>query len=47
MMLGSLKTVQLFGLLTALSIVAAMFGELIMFPLVLAWFDKEEKKIQV
>ncbi|WP_375419329.1 RND family transporter [uncultured Hymenobacter sp.] len=41
MLLGSLKTVQLFGLLTAISIVAALFGELIIFPLVLAWFDKE------
>lgn len=41
MLLGSLKTVQLFGLLTAISIVAAMFGELIIFPLVLAWFDGE------
>jgi predicted RND superfamily exporter protein len=41
MMLGSLKTVQLFGLLTAVSIVGAMFGELIIFPLVLARFDPE------
>jgi predicted RND superfamily exporter protein len=41
MMLGSLKTLQLFGLLTAVSIVGAMFGELIIFPLVLARFDKE------
>jgi predicted RND superfamily exporter protein len=41
MMLGSLKTVQLFGLLTAVSIVGAMFGELVIFPLVLARFDKE------
>jgi predicted RND superfamily exporter protein len=41
MMLGSLKTVQLFGLLTAVSIVGAMFGELVIFPLVLARFDRE------
>ena len=41
MTLGSLKTVQLFGLLTAISIVGAMFGELIIFPLLLARFDKE------
>ena len=41
MTLGSLKTVQLFGLLTAISIVGAMFGELIIFPLLLARFDRE------
>jgi predicted RND superfamily exporter protein len=41
MALGSLKTVQLFGLLTAVSIVGAMFGELIIFPLLLARFDPE------
>ena len=41
MLLGSLKTVQLFGLLTAISIVGAMFGELIIFPLVLVRFDPE------
>ncbi|MGI4762392.1 MAG: efflux RND transporter permease subunit [Janthinobacterium lividum] len=41
MALGSLKTVQLFGLLTAVSIVGAMFGELVIFPLLLAKFDPE------
>lgn len=41
MTLGSLQTVQLFGLLTAISIVGAMFGELIIFPLLLARFDRE------
>jgi predicted RND superfamily exporter protein len=41
MALGSLKTVQLFGLLTAVSIVGAMFGELVIFPLLLARFDPE------
>jgi predicted RND superfamily exporter protein len=39
MLLASLKTVQLFGLLTAISIVGALFGELIIFPLVLERFD--------
>jgi predicted RND superfamily exporter protein len=43
MMLGSLKTVQLFGLLTAIAVVGAMFGELLIFPLVLAWFDPEPR----
>ena len=43
MTLGSLKTVQLFGLLTAISIVGAMFGELIIFPLLLARFDPERQ----
>lgn len=41
MALGSLKTVQLFELLTAISILGAMFGELIIFPLLLAHFDPE------
>jgi predicted RND superfamily exporter protein len=39
--LGSLKTVQLFGLLTAVSIAAALFGEIVIFPLVLERFDRE------
>ncbi|GAB3839644.1 efflux RND transporter permease subunit [Hymenobacter jeollabukensis] len=39
--LGSLKTVQLFGVLTAASIAAALFGEIVIFPLVLARFDRE------
>ena len=45
MTLGSLKTVQLFGLLTAISIVGAMFGELIIFPLLLARFDAEPQSL--
>jgi predicted RND superfamily exporter protein len=40
MLLASLKTVQLFGLLTAISIVGALFGELIIFPIVLERFDR-------
>ncbi|MCC3160440.1 MMPL family transporter [Hymenobacter sp. 15J16-1T3B] len=39
--LGSLKTVQLFGVLTAVSVAAALFGEIVIFPLVLARFDRE------
>jgi uncharacterized protein len=38
---GALKTVQLFGLLTAVSVAAALFGEIIIFPLVLERFDRE------
>ncbi|GAA4354676.1 MMPL family transporter [Hymenobacter saemangeumensis] len=41
MMLGSLKTVQTFGALTAVAIAGALLGELIIFPIVLAWFDKD------
>ena len=40
MLLASLKTVQLFGLLTAISIAGALFGELIIFPIVLERFDR-------
>ncbi|GAB2967580.1 hypothetical protein GCM10027048_42900 [Hymenobacter coalescens] len=39
--LGSLKTVQLFGVLTAVSVAAALFGEIVIFPLVLERFDRE------
>jgi predicted RND superfamily exporter protein len=39
--LGSLKTVQLFGILTAVSVAAALFGEIIIFPIVLERFDRE------
>jgi predicted RND superfamily exporter protein len=46
MMLGSLKTVQLFGALTAVAIAGALFGELIIFPIVLAWFDREPNSIE-
>ncbi|RSK35396.1 efflux RND transporter permease subunit [Hymenobacter metallilatus] len=41
MTLGSLKTVQLFGLLTALAVAGAFYGELVIFPLVLKRFDPE------
>ncbi|MFD2784507.1 RND family transporter [Hymenobacter rubripertinctus] len=41
MLLASLKTVQLFGLLTAISIVGALFGELVIFPIVLERFDRK------
>ena len=41
MIFGSLVTVQLWGLLTAVSIVGALYGELIIFPLVLERFDRE------
>ena len=40
MVAGSLKTVQLWGLLTAIAIVGALYGELILFPLVLERFDR-------
>jgi predicted RND superfamily exporter protein len=39
MLLDCLKTVQLFGLLATITVVGAMFGELLVFRLVLAWFD--------
>jgi predicted RND superfamily exporter protein len=41
MMLASLQTVFLFGLLTSLSIAAALYGEVIIFPLLLERFDRE------
>ncbi|MBC7446641.1 MAG: MMPL family transporter [Hymenobacteraceae bacterium] len=41
MLLGELRTVQLFGALTAIALVAALFGELVIFPLVLARFDRK------
>lgn len=41
MIFGSLVTVRLWGLLTAVSIVGALYGELIIFPLVLERFDRE------
>ncbi len=40
MIAGSLQTVHLFGLLTVIALSAALFAELIIFPLVLARFDK-------
>ncbi|UYZ59480.1 efflux RND transporter permease subunit [Hymenobacter latericus] len=44
---GSLKTVELFGVLTAVSVAAALFGEIIIFPLVLERFDREPKRQKV
>ncbi|GAA3933256.1 efflux RND transporter permease subunit [Hymenobacter algoricola] len=41
MLLASLKTVELFGALTALAIIGALYGELVIFPLVLERFDRE------
>ncbi|WBO83295.1 efflux RND transporter permease subunit [Hymenobacter yonginensis] len=41
MTLGSLKTVQLFGLLTAIAVAGAFYGELVIFPLVLKKYDPE------
>ena len=41
MVFGSLKTVQLWGLLTAVALAGALYGELVIFPLVLERFDKE------
>jgi predicted RND superfamily exporter protein len=38
---GSLKTVQLFGLLTAIAVVGAFYGALVVFPLVLKKYDPE------
>ncbi|TGE06646.1 efflux RND transporter permease subunit [Hymenobacter fodinae] len=41
MLLASLQTVFLFGLLTSLSIAAALYGEVIIFPLLLERFDRD------
>lgn len=43
MIFGSLKTVALFGLLTAIAIAAALFSELIIFPILLERFDREKE----
>jgi predicted RND superfamily exporter protein len=43
MVFGSLKTVQFWGVLTSIAIVAALFGELVLFPLVLDRFDRKSK----
>lgn len=40
MVFGALKTVVYFGLLTAVAIIAALFAQLVIFPLVLARFDR-------
>lgn len=45
MIFGSLKTVQLFGLLTVIALIAALYAELIIFPLVLDKFDKKDYKL--
>lgn len=45
MIFGSLKTVQLFGLLTVIALIAALYAELIIFPLVLDRFDKKDYKV--
>ncbi|MBO0933776.1 efflux RND transporter permease subunit [Fibrella aquatilis] len=42
MVFGSLKTVQLWGLLTAIAIAGALYGELVIFPLVLERFDRNQ-----
>lgn len=42
MIFGSLKTVQLFGLLTVIALIASLYAELIIFPLVLEKFDRKE-----
>ncbi len=42
MIFGTLKTVHLFGLLTVIALVAALYAELIIFPLVLDRFDKDD-----
>ncbi len=41
MLFASLKTVQLFGLLTAIAIISGVLCELILFPLLLHKFDKD------
>jgi predicted RND superfamily exporter protein len=40
MLLGELKTVLYFGILTSISIVAALLSQLFLFPILLAKFDK-------
>jgi uncharacterized protein len=45
MIFGSLKTVQLFGLLTVIALVVALYAELIIFPLVLKRFDNTPYKV--
>jgi predicted RND superfamily exporter protein len=44
MMLGQLQTVRLFGLLTAIAIVVGIFGELVLFPLMLERFDTSSER---
>jgi predicted RND superfamily exporter protein len=40
MLFGELKTVLYFGILTSISIVAALVSQLFLFPILLAKFDK-------
>jgi predicted RND superfamily exporter protein len=44
MIFGSLKTVELFGVLTAIAIASALFSELIIFPILLERFDRDKIK---
>lgn len=41
MIFGSLKTVELFGLLTVIALIAALFVALVILPLILGQFDKK------
>lgn len=41
MIFGSLQTVQLWGLLTACALAGALYGELIIFPIILEKFDRQ------
>ncbi|WP_207429707.1 RND family transporter [Pedobacter sp. SYSU D00535] len=41
MLFASLKTVQLFGLLTSIALIAGLFSELLIFPLLLHRFDTD------
>lgn len=40
MIFGSLKTVEYFGLLTAIAIALALYAQLVIFPLLLEWAEK-------
>lgn len=42
MVFASLKTVMFFGLLTSVAIVGALYSHLLIFPILLKWFEKEE-----
>lgn len=45
MMFGHLQTVKFFGVLTAIAIIMGLFGELILFPLMLERFDKSDRRM--
>lgn len=47
MVFASLKTVMLFGLLTALAIMASLYSHLVIFPVLLVRFDKQKSKNKV